>query len=434
MRILAITNLYPRPGHEASAAFNRQQFRALSAEHDLAVVAPVPWTEGLRDRWAGRGAPRHVRNPDGVAISYPLFYFPPRVLRHRYGEFFLISIRREVERLLHEHRPEVLLGCWAHPDGWATVRIARWAGLPVVVKVVGTDVLGAAARDPRRRRRIAEGLSQAEGVLAVSRDLADHVVRLGIDPARVHVVPEGVDTVLFRPGGRSAARARLGLPQEGRIVLFVGHLWLTKGLGVLAESCALLRDRGVPFHCYLVGRGPDEARVRNLIARHHVGGLMTLVGTRAHDDLPDWYRACDFVVLPSFSEGIPNVLREAMACGRSFVATRVGGIPEIAALADGRLVAPGSAVELADAMEETLACPPEVDAWRVRAGLISFEESARRLSDRLRAAAAGPSRAPEPRRFSLHPLAFLGRPRMRKEATPRGPLATDGPGGYSCVS
>jgi teichuronic acid biosynthesis glycosyltransferase TuaC len=387
MRILAITSLYPRPGRESFAAFNRQQFRALAAENELRVIAPVAWTEEWRDRWKGRRTPRPGHNPDGIWVTHPRYYFPPKVLSHRYGECFLASIRASAAWLLEEFAPDVLLSCWAHPDGWATAQLARQAGLPSVIKVIGTDVL-VLPRHPRRRTRVVEGLSQADRVVAVSRDLADQVIRLGVDPLKVAVVSEGVNTRLFRPGAQAEARVRLGMDGETPSILFVGNLLLSKGAGVLIEACRLLADRGMQFRCDLVGQGRDEHRLRTLIARQRLGDRVTLVGIRPHTELPAWYQACDLVVLPSASEGIPNVLRESLACGRPFVATRVGGIPEIADPAICRLVAPGAIAELATAIEEVMASRPSAEAvlaWSDQCN-ISCEESARRLAEQLQVA------------------------------------------------
>lgn len=395
MRILTITNLYPRPGRETVATFNRQQVRALAAEHEVAVVAPVAWTDELRERPWNREARRRSHNDDGVEVSRPRYYFTPRVLRRHYGAFYLASIRREVERLVRTFRPEVVFSCFAHPDGWAAVRLAHQHGLPAVVKVIGSDLLVAAA-DPRRRSRITECLREAEGIVAVNRDLAEHAVRLGAASDRVHVVPEGLDTTLFHPGDALEARARLGLSVDEPLVLFVGNLLFSKGGGVLIEACALLAGRGVRFRCALVGRGRDEARLRTLAARQRLGEIVTFHGPRPLTELPDWYRAADVVALPSFSEGTPNVLREASACGRPFVATRVGGIPEITDPAVSRLVAPGAPVEVADALQELLARGPASSAMPARFPPLTWDESARQLADRLRAVVAEASR-PVPR-------------------------------------
>jgi glycosyltransferase involved in cell wall biosynthesis len=388
LRILAITNQYPRLGHDMIAPFNRQQFRALAEHHQLHVVTPVSWTDKVRDLVRLELPPRRYLNRDGIWVHHPAYFFPPRMMQHHYGRFYLASVRRTVERVLRRFRPQVLLGCWAHPDGWATVRLAREFGLPVLIKVHGSDVL-VTTRNWRRRRRIAEALSAADGVVAVSRDLADHVVRLGVDPARVHVVYNGVDADLFRPGEQGEARRRLGLAVGGPVLLFVGNLLFSKGAGVLVEACGRLRQRGRAFHCYLVGQGRDAPALRSLIGRHGLGGCVTLAGACPQERLPDWYRASDLVALPSFSEGVPNVLREALACGRPFVATAVGGIPEISRPPAGRLVPPGDADALADALAESLDRPPLVDE-AARRGSISWQESARLLAERLQDLVAAP--------------------------------------------
>ncbi len=222
MRILAVTNLYPRPGHETIASFNLQQFRALAAEHELSVIAPVQWTERLVDRFGGRHTPARRTDEAGFAVRHPTYYYPPKVLQSLYGECYQASVRREFERAVAEFRPDVVLGCYAHPDGWAVVRLAHKAGLPAVLKIVGTDVL-VTALNPARRRKVAEALSRADGVAAVSRDLAEHAIALGAHPDRVHVVPEGIDTGMFCPGDRAESRSRLGLPAGVPTVLFVGN-------------------------------------------------------------------------------------------------------------------------------------------------------------------------------------------------------------------
>jgi glycosyltransferase involved in cell wall biosynthesis len=260
--------------------------------------------------------------------------------------------------------------------------------------------------DRRRRARVAETLQGADGVVAVSRDLADHSVRLGAEPGRVSVVPEGTDLNQFCPGDRTAARRRLGLPTTGRVILFVGNVLLSKGAGVLAEACGRLAGRGAEFTCYVVGRGPDADRVKATAERYAIGGRVVLVGPKPQAELPDWYRAADVVTLPSFSEGIPNVLREAIACGVPFVATSVGGIPELVRGPAGRLVPPGDPVALAEALRATLPDPPVVtDADR--SVNVSWAESAERLTARLTAVLRPPAATQPGRGVTPAPAASL---------------------------
>ncbi len=144
-----------------------------------------------------------------------------------------------------------------------------------------------------------------------------------------------------------------------------------------------------PRSPYVVGRGADAATVRQSVERLGLADRVTLTGPRPQADLPDWYRAADVVTLPSYSEGIPNVLRETLACGRPFVATRVGGIPELVRGPAGRLVPPGDPAALADALAAVLADPPPVTEAE-RAVNVSWDESARLLAEHLRAVAAHP--------------------------------------------
>ena len=78
------------------------------------------------------------------------------------------------------------------------------------------------------------------------------------------------------------------------------------------------------------------------------------MGPKLHDELPDWYRAADLTVLPSRSEGLPNVLRESLACGTPFVASDVGGICEIGDETCSILVPPEDPEALAEAIEQGL--------------------------------------------------------------------------------
>lgn len=382
MRILVVTHLYPTPGQPTFAPYNRQQFAQLAQLNEVCVIRPRPWPEALR-KWLGPSAGlKSFTNEDGIEVYTPTFFYPPRILRHQYGAFFERSIASAAESLLDKFRPDVVLGSWAHPDGWAAVRLAKRAAVPVVVKVHGSDVLVLATG--RRRHRVAEALNSADAVVAVSQDLAVNVTRMGVPVDRVHVVPHGIDPDRFSPGDQGDARRRLGLPTSRKLILFVGNVLVSKGAADLVRACAVLRDRGVKFSCRIIGRGRDSPAIAQLVHLHALEEQVVLPGIRSHTELVDWYRACDVVALPSHSEGIPNVLREALACGRPFVATRVGGIPEIADPAYSRLVSAGSTTELANELAFMLESPLCVDVESVRRTNLTWAQSAYRLAEHLR--------------------------------------------------
>ena len=386
MRILAITHQYPTAADPTFAPYNRQQFAELARRHELRIIRPVPWPQVLAETIRTGGRVVDDIDGNGIRTYRPTFRYPPRILRHWYGAFFEHSVAAPTRRVLDTYQPDVLLSAWAHPDGWATTRIGRRLGLPVVVKVIGSDVLVLATG--ARRKLVREALVAADAVIAVSHNLASHVAALGVPPERVHVVPEGLSPTQFSPGDRQDARRILRVPDDERMILFVGNVRESKGVTDLVHACARLRDGGVEFHCRLVGTVQNRGAVERLVRSHRLEAHVELMGVRPHHELTDWYRASDIVTLPSHSEGIPNVLREALACGKPFVATRIGGIPEIADPSFSRLVPVGADADLADALRSMIDSPPAVDAERVRRINISWEESARLLAGHMEDAIA----------------------------------------------
>jgi len=381
MRILTVTSLYPTPLQPGKAPFNHQQLLCLSRKHAVSIITPVAWTEELAQRWqSGRCLPKERRSTEGtIAIEYPRYLFPPKVLRGWYGHFYRRSVRRAFLRAVTEFQPDLVYAPWAYPDGWATVSLAREVGLPVVVKVHGSDIHTLPGY-PARRQGTVEAVCWADGVVAVSQDLANHVVALGAARERVRVVYDGVDQNRFHPGDWKEARARLRLSQAERVILFVGRLVPVKGIEVLLRACAYLAQVGMRFNCCIVGDGPLRSWLEQEVLRLRIQSHVHFLGPMPHDRLPDWYRAANVVALPSRSEGVPNVLLEAAACGTPFVASRVGGVPEIEHLGPNRLVPAGEVESFALAMARYLVGPP-LREWEAKPAVRSMVDSAEELAE-----------------------------------------------------
>jgi glycosyltransferase involved in cell wall biosynthesis len=373
MRILFYSSIFPRPWDTTRGIYCYHTCRALGAlGHDVRVVSPRLWTE----RRPRSGAPaRPLAGLSGMQVTYPTYLYTPFVFRTAYDRFMWASSARAVRRTTRELRPQCVLSYWAHPDGAAAARFARAAGIPAVVVVGGSDVLILTTHGPARRRSVARALTACDAVITVGRGLADAVEALGVPSSRVHVVYQGVDAGLFAPGPRADARQRLGVPLGGHVLSFVGSLLPVKGVDVLLDSVARLRGRGTNLRLYLVGDGPCRGALEAQAARLALGDVVRFVGAVDQTRLPDWYRAANLTVLPSRSEGVPNVLRESLACGTPFVATRVGGVHEVSNGTANPLVPPGDPVALADAIADSLAAPPAGTA----ADSLSWEQSARQL-------------------------------------------------------
>jgi glycosyltransferase involved in cell wall biosynthesis len=257
---------------------------------------------------------------------------------------------------MSEFQPDLLYTPWAYPDGWAAVRLGHRAGLKVVIQVLGSDIL-LLDRFPARRRRTMEAVRSADGVVAVSRDLAEALLRMGVKPENIRTIYDGVDHKLFHPGDKAQERAILNLSGDEKVILFVGNLVTVKAVDVLMRASAQLMQEDKTIRLVIVGQGPSRTELDRLTRELGIVDRVRFAGSLPHSELPRWFRAADVFVLPSYSEGVPNVLLEASACGVPWVASRVGGIPEIAHLGLSCLVPPNAPSELAQAIRETLASP-----------------------------------------------------------------------------
>ena len=156
-----------------------------------------------------------------------------------------------------------------------------------------------------------------------------------------------------------------------------------KGLDVLLQAAGKLRRQGRAFELVLVGEGSERNRLEQMVSALGLNGTVRLTGPVPHTNLPDWYRAADWSVLTSHSEGVPNVLLESHACGTPFIATRVGGVPEIAVAGIDRIVAPSDPEEFAAQMALALSSTP-ADPQQIAAHVSGLDATATKMSDLIR--------------------------------------------------
>ncbi|MDP1799233.1 MAG: glycosyltransferase [Planctomycetaceae bacterium] len=348
MRILFSSYAYPNPWQPGLGTFNRTMLAGLAQQHAVRVIAPVAFTE----RWRKSGIADFQALPN-VPAEYPTYYYPPKLGRSHYDKFLWWSTRSTVRARLREFAPDVVLSYWAHPDGAVAVRAAHEAGIPAIVMVGGSDVL-LLARSGSRRQAILKTLAEADAVIAVSQHLQDTLIRDGLPAETISVIGRGVDTSVFHPGDRVAARQELGVPQDRPVIVGVGRLVAVKDWITWLEACEQLVARGLNPASYVCGAGPLAAELRHWIDQRGLTDFIELRGSQSPQQLATWYRAADLTLLTSLSEGIPNVLLESMACGGSFVATAVGGIPEITDPIYDRLAPAKNATAIAEAIVDRL--------------------------------------------------------------------------------
>ena len=261
-------------------------------------------------------------------------------------------------------------------SGLVAIELARrWGRTPVVQMFHTLGVVkNALADDPSEwvpqvrldaEARVA-GLADRI-VAATSLERAELAWYCGAAEDRVRTVPCGVDVDLFSPGSPAAARARLGLDAEW-VLLFVGRPAPVKGLEVLLQALARLKADGLAradVRLVIVGgdrdqgRDDERTRLRALADTLGVGAWVDFQGPKLQSALPDYYRAADLCLVPSHHETFGMAALEAMACGATVVASRVGGLATtIQSGITGVLVPPRDEAALAAAIASLLADAP----------------------------------------------------------------------------
>ena len=207
------------------------------------------------------------------------------------------------------------------------------------------------------KQRIARSEEEAEGdyringeidvirkanriVAATKAELAQLEYLYRVNPEKVVIIPPGVDTTHFYPIPKDEAKEYVGIPDHGRLLLFVGRIEPLKGIDTLIKSIALLRDSGVvDRNCCLrlaiIGGDPspengsltnEMERLQTLSDEYGLFDLITFLGKKSQDALPYYYSAAEALVMPSHYESFGMVALESMACGTPVIASEVGGL------------------------------------------------------------------------------------------------------------
>lgn len=267
---------------------------------------------------------------------------------------FMFSALWRVEALLRPLRPEVVLSFFGIPCGPVGWWLGRRLGIPNVVMLRGGDIPGFLPDQLALYHRLTNPLTRfiwhrAALVVANSQGARDLALATGWG-VPIEVIPNGVDTEFFRPAPR--------VPGEGPLkIIFVGRLNPQKALDLLLQALAspLVLASGQDWRLLLVGDGPLRGQLQSQARKLRLEGQIQFLGWQTSERLLNLYQSSDIFVLPSWDEGMPNTLLEAMACGLPSIVTRISGSQELVrAGVEGLLVDRGDTSGLASALTDLL--------------------------------------------------------------------------------
>ncbi|MFC1650036.1 glycosyltransferase family 4 protein [Candidatus Latescibacterota bacterium] len=345
MKIGFVSHMFPSKQRPVFGLFVKDELDCLSKHVDIRLIAPVPLRHWFESMEIPPGIEYPVKRPR--TFSFPRFFF-----QRLYPKSMAATLKKSARGffedcdIIHAHN--------AFPDAVAAVN-AFGRNFPIVVTVHGSDI-NLFAEKPNLRPGIVEALKKAECIICVSDSLKMKLRDMGIRSNCV-VIPNGVDTGLFKPGDRIEACGLLGLDPGRPRILFVGNFVKVKGVEYLIRAMPSVLKKYPDCELILLGAERGKKNVKEyqtLIASAGINDSVKIEPRIPHEELPTRMHASDILVLPSVSEGFGLVAAEALACGIPVVATKSGGPESIVRNGLGFLVPPCDPEALGDGILRAL--------------------------------------------------------------------------------
>jgi glycosyltransferase involved in cell wall biosynthesis len=354
LKVCVVTTAFPRWQGDAQAVFVWEAIRAIARQGvDMRVVAmhsPGAATyevmEGIpvyRPRYAWPETMEVLRK--GGAGGLPVTWEQYPLARLQMVPFMAAHVAGVVRHavgcdLVHAH--------WTLSAA-AAIASRIWHGVPVLLTSQGSDLL----RAPKAwlgRMFARSVLRHSDCVTVLSKALAEQALLLGASEDRLDVIPNGVDTRVFRPSDE----------KREPIVLYVGSLIERKGLRYLVAAFPAVLRHVPQARLVLIGEGPQRAELEKALDESGVRARVTWLPFMTQEKVRQWMRRARVLVLPSTEEGQGVVLLEAMACGTPVIGSRIGGIQDVITPQVGALVPPADPSALADS---TVRLMRDMDRW-----------------------------------------------------------------------
>jgi glycosyltransferase involved in cell wall biosynthesis len=311
-------------------------------------------------RWRGQSDYEIASDNIEVYRISPIFVFP----RIRYPVPKLLTISSKIKKLCEIWNPDIII--YSHLIYLTTLPIFWVKNVPNVPTIVTTDVYPGISWFYGNKivdyvgylyskyigKRI---LNIADGVQLMNPRLEKDTIEMKIDTSKILVCSRGVDTEMFRPGtSENNLRNSLGVPENNIIIMYAGRLDLVKGVNYLIYAAERILQNKSNVTFLIVGDGGLRQKYEQTAKSLYPGIIFT--GWR--EDVPQIMKIADMFVLPSLSEGAPNVIKEACASGLPVIATDVGAIPRIIDNGEtGILVKPRDVNGLVEALESLIDNP-----------------------------------------------------------------------------
>ena len=284
-------------------------------------------------------------------ITVPLYYWPTDAGYKKLGMKHYNKTKKIIKR--YDIEFDIIHAHYTYSAGFVGYMLKKIYKTPLVITGHGYDVYQLPFKNNEWREKITTILRYADRIFTNSIRNKSLIKKIGVN-TKIQISPTGVNDELFFPVNTLECRKKLNLPNEKKILVSVGSFVEVKGQKYLIDAIKEILIYRNDILCILVGGGRLERDLRKRIKKLGLSKYIKLIDKQKQHKIPLWINSSDIFVLPSLNEGMPDSMFEALACGKPFVGTKVGGIPEVINNEIGLLVEPGSVQDLTEKIMEAL--------------------------------------------------------------------------------
>jgi len=389
MRILFISHLYPSSIEPDGAPYNRQLLKAISEIAAVRVIAPI-FRSIVPFLCRKKQLPPVEERIDDIIVMHPRIRYLPGLFIHKHWQLYYRAIEPFFDDCIDDVKPDHVIAGFAYPDGLAVCRLCEERNLKWSLRVNGSDIKVRMEQD-LFKPLIMQAINKAIYVFCPGDHFKKVLIEYGVQPHKIRVFYNGVDSKKFYVGDKRSALRILSqkfelmpIDLETKIFLCIGNHEFVKGQDRLLKAWEkFLAFSSEDENAMLVfaGEGSQTKNLKKFVGKSVFKSSVFFAGRVSHDDIPLWLNIADVLCLPSRSEGMPNVVMEALACGVPVVATDVGETANIIKEGENGFVVTGMEEEFPERFAKAMrdAVEKRWDKKKIRMTVIgkTWEDAAR---------------------------------------------------------
>lgn len=384
IKVLVLSHMYPTNSRDTGIFIHNQVKHLQKAGCHVKVISPVPYAPKclwFNHKWKRYGNTQEYDTTDKNTVYFPRYIHIPGKLFHGLASYSMYwGIKKVFNSIMKEFKPQILHAHTATADGYVGLILSKRYNLPLICSLRGSDINIYPYRDRLTMFLTKKVISNADQIVSVSHALKTTAETIAKPRRKIRVIYNGCDiqAFAFNEESRLEYRKKMGILPKEKVIIFIGWMSKSKGVFELIDSFIKLNSKYPDLRLIFVGGGQELLAIENIISSNNLNKKVHIIDRQPQNEIAKYFRAADIYVLPTYYEGLPSTVLEAMACGLPVVATNVGGIPEIVTEETGVLIPPKNVEKLTEGINSAISRKWDRDIIRRRVEGISWKGNADR--------------------------------------------------------